>query len=223
MSTRESVPDALSGRDWASTEADGTARRLLDAAVERFASQGIRRTTMDEIARTAGVARATLYRHVTTREELVQAVLDRELGRFLGAAEARVEHLQDPRERVLEGLVSMLLVARGHPLLSRLAQLEPDLILPLLTVRAGPTLQRNQRRLARHLRAAQRQGVVRDDVDPGTVAELLARLCQSLLLTPDGLLEGHDEAGLRRFVRAYVAPALVSDPACPDAAGPHDT
>ena len=40
------------------------------------------------------------------------------------------------------------------------------------------------------------------------VAEMLVRLCQSLLLTPDGMIRLDDDAGLRRLARTYLAPAL---------------
>ena len=36
------------------------------------------------------------------------------------------------------------------------------------------------------------------------------RLCQSLLLTPDGMIQLDDDAGLRHLARAYLAPALFT-------------
>ena len=56
--------------------------QLVDAAESTFARHGLR-ATIDDVAREAGVSRATVYRHVRDRDELVLAVFAREADRFL--------------------------------------------------------------------------------------------------------------------------------------------
>ena len=51
--------------------------RILTAAYELFSRRGIRAVGTDEVIERAGVARATLYRHFATKDELVLAVLRR--------------------------------------------------------------------------------------------------------------------------------------------------
>src|SRR6478609_11979175 len=51
--------------------------RILGAAYELFSRRGIRAVGTDEVIERAGVARATLYRHFKTKNDLVLAVLDR--------------------------------------------------------------------------------------------------------------------------------------------------
>ena len=51
--------------------------RVLSAAYELFSRRGIRAVGTDEVIERAGVARATLYRHFATKDELVLAVLQR--------------------------------------------------------------------------------------------------------------------------------------------------
>ena len=51
--------------------------RLLTAAYELFSRRGIRAVGTDEVIERAGVARATLYRHFATKDDLVLAVLQR--------------------------------------------------------------------------------------------------------------------------------------------------
>jgi AcrR family transcriptional regulator len=51
--------------------------RILTAAYELFSRRGIRAVGTDEVIERAGVARATLYRHFATKDELVLAVLQR--------------------------------------------------------------------------------------------------------------------------------------------------
>jgi AcrR family transcriptional regulator len=66
---------AATGRE--TTIAAATAReRILNAAYELFAHRGIRDVGVDEVIQRAGVAKATLYRHFRSKDELVLAFLD---------------------------------------------------------------------------------------------------------------------------------------------------
>ena len=51
--------------------------RILNAAYELFGRRGIRAVGTDEVIARAGVAKATLYRHFATKNDLVLAVLER--------------------------------------------------------------------------------------------------------------------------------------------------
>src|SRR5688572_6386737 len=52
-------------------------QRLFDTAFSLFGEKGFERTTMDEIAATAGVARATLYYYFRGKDDLFVYLLDR--------------------------------------------------------------------------------------------------------------------------------------------------
>jgi AcrR family transcriptional regulator len=59
------------------TPARSARERILSAAYELFSRRGIRAVGTDEVIDRAGVARATLYRHFATKDDLVLAVLQR--------------------------------------------------------------------------------------------------------------------------------------------------
>jgi len=61
----------------AATPAPSAHERLLNAAYELFSKRGIRAVGTDEVIERAGVAKATLYRHFATKNDLVLAVLER--------------------------------------------------------------------------------------------------------------------------------------------------
>jgi AcrR family transcriptional regulator len=65
--------------------------RILDTASRLFADRGLE-MSMDEIARTAGVGPATLYRRFPTKEALLDAVLGDVLERFLAFAQEALEN-----------------------------------------------------------------------------------------------------------------------------------
>lgn len=51
--------------------------RILDTAYELFSRRGVRAVGVDEVVERAGVAKATLYRHFPSKDELVLAFLER--------------------------------------------------------------------------------------------------------------------------------------------------
>lgn len=50
--------------------------RIVDGARKMFMSEGIRRVTMDQIAKRLGVSKRTIYEHFTDKTELLQATID---------------------------------------------------------------------------------------------------------------------------------------------------
>jgi AcrR family transcriptional regulator len=69
---------------------DAAARRaeILDAALRAFGQYGYRRTSVDDIAREAGIAKGTIYLSFASKEELFQALARRLSQQMLTGAEA---------------------------------------------------------------------------------------------------------------------------------------
>lgn len=143
---------------------------LTDVAFSLFAQRGFDATSMDEIAKAAGITKASIYHHVSSKEALLRHGLDRALAALFavldgpsareGSARARLEAIV---ERVAEVTMRML----------------PEVSV-LFRVRGNSRAERDamSRRRAFDavvtdlVRAAQREGSVRDDID----AALLTRL-----------------------------------------------
>jgi AcrR family transcriptional regulator len=72
-----------------SAEARPAARRraILDGALERFSHYGFRRTSMEDIAQTAGISRAALYLHFNSKEDIFRGLAMALHERSLAAAE----------------------------------------------------------------------------------------------------------------------------------------
>ena len=98
-----------------STGASAARERLLQTATELFYREGIHSVGVDRIVGTAGVTRATFYRHFPSKEDLVEAYLGVEDAAIRGAFVGARQLTDDPRELV--GLVIAGLgddVARRH-------------------------------------------------------------------------------------------------------------
>jgi AcrR family transcriptional regulator len=81
--------------------------RILAAAAERFAAEGIE-VQMAEIARHAGVGNATVFRHFPTKRDLVVALVETQMGEMLAVAEEAAA-AEDPVTGLRELVDSMCL------------------------------------------------------------------------------------------------------------------
>ncbi len=98
---------------------------------------------------------------------------------------------------------------RAHPLFGGLLRLEPEVVLPYLTVHGGSSLAATVDYLTGHLRRAQ-HAESRPDEDPRPVAELMVRVAVSFLLNPVGCIETEDADQARAFARRCLAPMLTA-------------
>ena len=109
--------------------------RILDAAYELMLAVGMRRMTMADIARHAGVSRATLYRRWANVQAVIGALTTREFAALgpqlaLGAGST-------VRESVVAGVVSGVRAVRVHPLTRKIVDVDPEFLLPYLLERKG--------------------------------------------------------------------------------------
>ena len=78
----------------ATTRRQATRERLLDAAFEVFAEQGVHASTVEQIAERAGFTRGAFYSNFTTKEELFVALIEREDAARLVALEEKFTALR---------------------------------------------------------------------------------------------------------------------------------
>ena len=199
------LADALSASPLPGT--DELADRISSAALDQFAEYGIRRSTIDDIARRAGVSKMTVFRRFQNKQGLIEVVIAREVR--LGMAELdRAWQWQDTLEGALVQAFEFVAgFVRGHPLFDRLLRSEPEVLLPLMTVDGAPVLGLYRSLIAARLRAEVSVGrAASPDID--RAAEVIARLAQSLLLTREGTITLDDHDSIVAFVRLALVPML---------------
>lgn len=107
--------------------------RILTATLVSLARYGVAKTTLDDVAKEAGCARATVYRYFGGKQQLLDAVIAHECGRVLAAIDASVE----PGAATEDALVAMATTAAHevleHDALQFVLAHEPELILPWIT------------------------------------------------------------------------------------------
>ena len=192
------------------TAADPTTGRILDAALGEFSTYGLRRTSMEDVARRAGVARATVYRKFAVKDALVQAVIMREGHRFMAEFDTVVRRYATIEEQVVEGWMFSIGYMREHPLFNGLLAADPEAMLPFLTIGNRELLDACREFFAPFVAAAQDRGEI-PGFDPGPVAELMVRIVLSYVISPAGCLDLTDAVATRQFARRHLVPAMRSE------------
>ena len=138
--------------------------RILDAAEEVFAARGPAAST-EEVARRAGVAIGTVFRHFPTKDDLLTAIMKRMLA-------ATVEEAGTLRGA--DGLFAFFtaVVARAA---------EQRTVITLTGVDLATVMQGLRGAVGDLLEQAQAAGTVRADVAPPEVIALLTGLCHGAL------------------------------------------
>lgn len=72
------------------------------SAIHLFCEKGIQQTSIDEIAKSAGVAKGTIYLYFKNKEEIVFAIWDVFAGRHRAAFAKRVRDDMSAKEKILE-------------------------------------------------------------------------------------------------------------------------
>ncbi len=124
--------------------------RVLDAVGELLRDRNWAQVTMSDVADRAGVSRQTLYNSFGSRLSLAQAYVAREADRFLAAVDVAVRgHQAEPRQALTAALEIFLIAAGRHPLVRAIISAEGgEELLPLVTTRGGPLLERATGHLA---------------------------------------------------------------------------
>lgn len=141
------------------------ARRILDAAAELVLRWGYDKTTIDDIARHAGVGKGTIYLHWKTREALFETLL---LHEIIAVLETLLQHMQEQQEHILLHHVvgSLFPLIEQRPLAKVLFTENRELLGELARHSATDITMRAQRLLTarNYLEVLRKHGFVRSDM-----------------------------------------------------------
>lgn len=177
--------------------------RILAATLVSLARYGVAKTTLEDVAKEAGCARATVYRYFGGKQQLLGAVIQHECERVLGAIDASVP----PAASLEDSLVALATTAAHevleHDALQFVLAHEPELVLPWITfdgcdrflASTGAALAPT---FARFLPAS----------DANRAAQWCTRIFLAYLGPDSGPITMTDARDVRALVHDFVAPAL---------------
>jgi AcrR family transcriptional regulator len=186
------------------TEANPAIRaRIIAATLVTLARYGVAKTTLEDVAKEAGCARATVYRHFGGKQQLLHAVIVHESQRVLAAIDVAAR----PGLPLEDALVAMGTTAAHelleHDALAFVLAHEPELILPFVTFEGGDTFlavtgAALAPTFARFLPAS----------EANRAAQWCIRVFLAYLGADDSPVDMTDAREVRALIHDFVAPAL---------------
>lgn len=177
---------------------------ILDAAKQCVLAVGMRRTTLAEIARRAGVSRPTVYRRWPDVRTLSADLLTRELVALLPTDTGG-----SARELGVDLIVRTVSAARQHPLFVKILETDPELLTTYVFDRLGASQQHVLDVLDTAIRSGQADGTIRSGA-PDELAAMVLLMAQSAVLSArivsDALPPERLDAQLRIALDAYLRP-----------------
>jgi len=186
---------------------DSTEQLIVDSAAACIKRFGIRRTTIEEVARVARLSRASVYRHFANKDALLEAVFSRESSRFVSDVLEAIR--LEPT--LADAAATHAVLTRRHirdTLLLGLEATEPETVALMFTRDAAPMYKRWIELWKPLIREAVARGEVRADIDVAHAAEWILRMLISLTVTPPVTFDGEDDEQLRRFVTDHLVRGL---------------
>jgi AcrR family transcriptional regulator len=185
--------------------------QVLDAVAASVRAVGVRRTTMAEIARRAGLSRSTLYTHFADVDQATAALLTRELVHLLTASGEDDEGGRSARERLVSRAVGLAATVPDDPLIERILELDAQLLVPYLVQRLGSSQRAILDTVTDLVAAGQQDGSIRDG-DPSVIAFSTFLVVQSLVISARIAEVEHGREAALAELRLILDRSLVPSP-----------
>lgn len=187
---------------------DDVRTRILAAAVEEAGEVGLGRLSVEDVARRAGVGRATVYRRFPGgKGQLTSEAVTSEVARVLGVLLGALDGIDDLATRLEQGIVRGRALMAEHAVLQKVVDTEPERLLPHLS-QSAPLVQAAMRD---HLRPYIEAADLVPGTDPVDAADFLSRNVLSLLMA-NGSWDLDDPAEVRRLVRQNLLAGILAEP-----------
>ena len=183
--------------------------RLLDAAEGCLEQFGPQKTSMEDVARAAGMSRATVYRYFENRDALLLGVASRQASSLAAEAISYLAQFNTISDWLVEGLLFTLRELPSRPVFASLVTSLDSRASGNLFLGSTGLVQIGVNVLQPIFANAKAQGRLRDDVDPEMLVEWLLRVLWTYLNTPSQVAT--DEEGMRKLFRMMLIPAVLKD------------
>jgi len=122
-----------------------TRDEILDAAAQIFSQKGFHAASMQDIAEAVNLQKASLYHHVTSKQELLVTILDRALDLLIARMEEVMSMPLPPDERLRQAVLAYLQAMLEHRDLAAVLLLEHRSLEPEFRTRHIPRRDRFER------------------------------------------------------------------------------
>ncbi|MCW2513584.1 MAG: TetR family transcriptional regulator [Mycobacterium sp.] len=194
---------------------DPTGLKILDAATRVLADYGVKRATVELVAKYASVSHMTVYRRWPSKGELLRSAVVRELSVLIASAfESAFESATEAGsfdETVRTAFGDVVWAVRNHPLVERQLNTDPEVLLGLVSTGSGSIMETAAPLVAEQLRLIADAGTTPDELD--AIADVFVRLAHSLVLVQHPHHPLDTRADVASYVGRFFEPLSTSVPA----------
>ncbi|KAA9156792.1 helix-turn-helix transcriptional regulator [Amycolatopsis acidicola] len=162
---------------------------------------------MEDVARAAGISRATLYRYFADRESLLTALVRRRARQNMKTAHAYLKRRRTIETRIVDGIVRNVRRGKHDPLMHLLVSPEQMALATKLLEGTGLANELTRELWEPVLREAQEAGEIAPEVDVVELCEWIAHLEIMFISQVEDTPEAF--TWVRRMVERFVVPALT--------------
>lgn len=184
-----------------------TRERIVAAGHECIRRSGIRRLSMEAVAKEADVSRAALYRYFPNKALLVDSVLEHNARLVYEQMTMLFADAETLADKIAIG-ARLGLLPHGDTL--GLSESDPETFAAMLTTGAHPFLERTIDFWRPHVEDAQQSGDIDASVDVRQAAEWIARSLFSLVAIRGLTFDSSDVDAVDRYARTFIVGALLS-------------
>jgi AcrR family transcriptional regulator len=190
-------------------DSEAAQAHFIDAAESCFERYGVGKTTMEDIAKMAGVSRPTVYRHFADRDSLILAVIMRRARSLIGKAQAYIRGQGTLEDQLVEGLLFLVKTGRSDPFVRILVSPEHLEMAQHIVGATDAVVDLTQEMWEPILAEAAERGELNPELDFRSIACWLTHV-ELILVGRFDLATGDDD--VRQMLRTFLAPAFLREP-----------
>jgi len=182
-------------------------QQIIEAAKQRYLTDGISSTGMKEVAQTAGVARSTLYRYFSSKDDVLVAVIKQELIDLGDDITRSLERFDTPADTLVEGLIISLQEIPKNPLINAVLASDDDTEARRVIWESDAIRDLVDHMLENFIRPSVELKILQDKVRPEIMTEWIYRILLSYLTLPSHFMKTEQE--LRVTLHALLIPVML--------------
>lgn len=176
---------------------------IISAAFACFRTQGLRKTTIVDIARSADVSRSTFYEYFRDKETVLEACAEAASERFYRNMSKAIDRqggttLEDKLVR------AAIFVCQARQVVEPELYFDEDEVNVMMTKNSEVLLRECCEFFAPYFASAKVTGEIRRELDITMATEWYGRMLFSLFTTPSPHFDTNDVDAVAEFVRAHV-------------------
>lgn len=172
--------------------------RILAAALELMGEFGYRKTTVNEIAERAGVAKGTVYLYFRDKQEILMSIVREKLSTLVARVMEGIKGAHDVPTRLTRGIRQVLEYHRQDAIMNRIFTQNPEILVPVIS----GIIVKIEEIICSFIAAQLRMGIEEGSIDPvidvETTALLLFRLNQSTIMR----IKTGEEIDVEKYLKA---------------------